>query len=173
MAAPVVIVFHGGGGDARQIAGFSGFSMLSEKHGFITIYPQSIDKHWNDGRHSEKFRDHDATINDVAWIEGLIGGLERKYSIDKTRVYATGISNGGMFSQRLAIELGQHFAAVASLTAQIPEPLAEAKPKRQVSVLIINGTQDPFVPYEGGEVTPQLFPRLAKLRRRPSRGKVI
>lgn len=170
---PVVLVFHGGGGNARQIAQFSGFNTLSENEGFLVIYPQSIDKHWNDGRESEKFRDHDAVINDVAWVEKLILEINKTYVVDHHRIYATGISNGGIFSQRLAIELGQHFAAVASLTAQIAEPLADAKPKNPISILIMNGTKDPFVPYEGGDVTPHFFPRFSKMLKLLSRGAVI
>lgn len=173
LAAPVVLVFHGGGGNAGQIAKFSDFNKLSEENGFLVIYPEAIDKHWNDGRESEKFRDHDAKVSDVAWIKELIGKLQNNYSIDKKRIYATGISNGGIFSQRLAIELGQDFAAVASLAAQIAEPLALAKPKNPISILIMNGTKDPFVPYMGGDVTPRLFPRLNKMMKLPSRGKVI
>jgi polyhydroxybutyrate depolymerase len=133
------------------------------------MYPQAIDNHWNDGRESKKFQEHDAKINEVSWIEKLIAELKRTYSVDKKRMYATGISNGGIFSRRLAIELGHHFAAVGSLTAQIARPLAKAKPKNPVSVVIINGTQDSFVPYDSGEVTPRLFPRLSKMMKQPSR----
>ena len=171
--APIVLVFHGRGGNAKQIAKFSGFNTLPEKHGFLVIYPQSIDKHWNDGRESQKFREHDEKVNDVAWIDAVLTDLKATYSVDNKRIYAVGISNGGIFSQRLAIELGHHFAAVASLTAQIAEPLVGAQPTHPISVLIMNGTMDPFVPYEGGEVTPTLFPRLSKMLRKPSRGKVI
>jgi len=172
-AVPVVLVFHGGGGNARQIARHSDFNRLSEKHGFIAVYPQAIDKHWNDGRTSEKFLKHDAGIDDVAWIEALIGRIEEIYAVDDKRVYATGISNGGMFCQRLAIESGRYFAAIASLAAQIPEPLARAKPASPVSVLMINGTMDPIVPYAGGDVVLQLFPRLGGSKRHHSRGRVI
>ena len=173
LAAAVVLVFHGGGGNAQQIATFSGFNTLSEENGFLAIYPQAIDKHWNDGRESEKFREHDKKVNDVAWIDALITELKTTYSVDNKRIYAVGISNGGIFSQRLAIELSHHFAAVASLTAQIAEPLVGAQPTNPISVLIMNGTMDPFVPYEGGEVTPTLFPKFSEMLRKPSRGKVI
>lgn len=173
LALPIVLVFHGGNGNAEQIATFSGFNTLSESHGFLALYPQSIDKHWNDGRESEKFQEHDVKIKDVAWIEKLITELPKTYSVDNKRIYAVGISNGGIFSQRLAIELGQHFAAIASLTAQIAEPLSKALPTDPISVLIINGTKDPLAPYKGGDVTPRLFPRLGKLIRHPSRSKVI
>jgi polyhydroxybutyrate depolymerase len=170
---PAVLVFHGGGGNARQIARHSDFNRLSEKHGFIVIYPQAIDRHWNDGRSSEKFLEHDAGIDDVAWIEALIGRIREKYAVDGKRVYAVGISNGGMFCQRLAIESGLYFAAIASLAAQIPESLAKAKPASPVSILMINGTMDPVVPYAGGDVVLQLFPRLGGRKRHHSRGRVI
>lgn len=109
LATPLVLVFHGGGGNARQIAKFSDFNKLSEENDFLVIYPEAIDKHWSDGREGEKFREHDAKINDVAWIEKLILEIKKTYAVDHHRIYATGISNGGILSQRLAIELGQHF----------------------------------------------------------------
>lgn len=171
--APLVFVFHGGGGSAGQVARSSGFNKLSEEHGFIAVYPQGVNKHWNDGRDSEKFKDQDAKIDDIAWIEKILATLKQKYAIDADRVYAVGISNGGMFTQRLAIESGRNFAAAASLTAQIPEPLAQATAQSPVSMLMINGTDDPVVPYHGGEVAIHLFPRLEKLRPQPSRGRVI
>ena len=172
-SAPVVLVFHGGGGNAQQIAKFSGFNEISEENGFLVIYPEAIDKHWNDGRQSEKFQEHDEKVNDVAWIAALITELQTTYSVDYNRIYAVGISNGGIFSQRLALELSKHFAAVASLTAQIAEPLPSTQPTNPISVLLINGTKDPFVPYDGGEITPRLFPRFGKMLKQPSRGKVI
>ena len=163
----MVLVFHGGGGNAKQIAKLSGFNKISEEKGFLVLYPEAIDKHWNDGRESARFREHDEKVNDVAWIDALITELKTTYSVDNKRIYAMGISNGGIFSQRLAIELGQHFAAIASLTAQIAEPLAQAPPPNPISVLIMNGTKDPFVPYEGGEVTPTLFPPFSKILKKP------
>ncbi|MDH5564662.1 MAG: hypothetical protein OEY91_13705 [Nitrospirota bacterium] len=109
----------------------------------------------------------------MAWIEALIAEVTTIYSIDNKRIYATGISNGGIFLQCLAIGLSHRFAAVASLTAQIAEPLAKSQPTHPISVLLMNGTKDPVVPYGGGEVTPRLFPRFTKMMKRPSRGKVI
>jgi polyhydroxybutyrate depolymerase len=169
----LVLVFHGGGGNARQIMGTSGFNTISTREGFIAAYPDAIDKHWNDGRASEKFRDHDSKINDVAFIAALIDRLSQDHAIDRRRIYATGISNGGIFSQRLAIELGDRLAGVSSLTAQIATELRRAKPKGKVSVQFINGTKDPFVPYPGGPVTPNFFPRLARFQKKENRGTVI
>ncbi|MDQ7012183.1 MAG: PHB depolymerase family esterase [Mariprofundaceae bacterium] len=170
---PVVLVFHGGGGNARQIARHSDFTRLADQYGFIVVYPQAVDKHWNDGRNSEKFQKHDVHINDVAWIEALIGRIGEKYAVDGKRMYAVGISNGGMFCQRLAIEAGRYFAANASIAAQIPEPRAGSGPASPVSVLMINGTKDPIIPYQGGEIVLRLFPRLKKSGAHAGRGRVI
>ena len=174
-AVPLVLVFHGGGGHARQIMTFTGFNSVSQKSGFIAVYPEGLEKHWNDGRKSEKFREHTASVDDVGFVRTLIRQLKKDYSLDERRVYSTGISNGGIFSQRLAIELADEFAAVASLAAQIASELAGKRPKSPVSVMFMNGTKDPFVPYAGGKVDPELTPGLARFRkqRKPSRGVVI
>ncbi len=172
-AVPLVLVFHGGGGHAKQIAKFSDFNRIAEEQGFIVVYPESIDKHWNDGRITAEFEQHDAQVNDVGWIEALLEELSEHYAIDLDRVYAVGMSNGGIFTQRLAIDLSDSFAAVASIAAQIAEPIVGHKPSSPISVLMMNGTADPFVPYEGGEVTPYLFPKLARFLKRPKRGSVV
>lgn len=169
---PLVLVFHGGNGDAKRIAQHTRFNDLADKEGFIVVYPEAVEKYWNDGRNSEHLAGHSG-VDDVAWIKSLLKVLKDDYPVDDQRVYAAGISNGGMFTQRLAIELTQPFAAVASVTAQIPKPLIGLEPLHPISVLLINGTDDPFVPYEGGEVTPYLFPQLAEWLKKPKRGEVI
>lgn len=171
----LLMIFHGGDGKAKSFARFTGFNKLSEKYGFISVYPQGINGHWNDGRESEKFKAQDKEIDDVAFVMALLEKLKSSYNIDKNQIFATGMSNGGVFCQRLAAEQSQHFAAVASVTAQIAEPLSKRfNPKEPISVLIMNGTQDPLAPYSGGEVQePDLFPRLSRFRQKPSRGRVL
>ncbi len=171
---PLVLVFHGGGGSAGQIVRASGFAQLADRHGFLAVFPQGVNKHWNDGRKSEVFAQQDRRIDDVAWIRALVEKLKRDYPVDPRRIYAVGISNGGMFCQRLAVELSDQLAAVASLTASLPEPLKHATPKAPVAVMLINGTADPLLPYQGGEVT--IRPLLGRLGRQlplRSRGRVI
>ncbi|MBW1814897.1 MAG: esterase, partial [Deltaproteobacteria bacterium] len=72
-------------------------------------------------------------------------------NIDQQRIYATGISNGGMMSFRLACQLSHKIAAIAAVTASMSETFSY-EPSTPVSVLIINGTEDPLVPYNGGEI---------------------
>lgn len=171
---PLVFVFHGGGGKARGTEWFTGFSTLSEKHGFIVVYPQGIDKHWNDGRMNKAHLEQDSKVDDVSFIMALVAALKEEFSIDANRVFSTGISNGGFISQRLAVDCSETFAAVASVTAQMGVPLAARfNPQKQVSVMFMNGTDDPLCPYDGGEIKVNLFPRLSRFRDVPSRGFIV
>src|SRR5438552_341741 len=95
--APVVLALHGGGGKAKGMNKLTGFNNISDKYGFIVIYPDGIDKQWNDGRNDFHLNDK---INDVKFISSLIDTLKRLYNIDSNRVYATGISNGGIMTFR-------------------------------------------------------------------------
>jgi polyhydroxybutyrate depolymerase len=144
--APLVLVFHGGGGHAWNMPGFTHFDELADERNFIVAYPDSVAGNWNDGREI-------AHTDDVAFVRALIDELEHSYPIDPQRVYATGISNGGFFSNRLACELTGKIAAVASVAATIPEPLVPmCGPSRPISVMYIHGTEDPLVPIDGGQV---------------------
>jgi polyhydroxybutyrate depolymerase len=145
--APLVLVFHGGGGRASGIAPHTGFSRLAEREGFVVAYPQGLNGRWNDGR------GYAATHDDVGFMRALLDTLERELAIDPRRVYATGISNGAMFAYRLACDLPGVFAAVAPVAGAMPADLAPACAHTQpVSVLAFQGTADPLMPYAGGGV---------------------
>jgi polyhydroxybutyrate depolymerase len=138
-------VFHGGEGQPQQIERHTGFSDLADREGFIVAYPEGINKHWNDGRENAP------QVDDVAFVTAVIEDLARGFYVDRKRIYATGISNGGMFSQRLACELSGPIAAIASVAATMPDALkARCKPSHPISVLMIHGTDDPLIPYRGG-----------------------
>lgn len=149
---PLVFILHGGGGNALQVAGHSQFNKLADKYGFIVAYPQGINKHWNDGRKVPKHREQDSTINDIEFIMKSIEAIKRKYPVNSSRIYAAGISNGGFMCQRLAVEKANTFAAVASIVASLPLRWQNSSPG-EISVLLINGTSDPLVPYNGGPLT--------------------
>ena len=144
--APLVLVFHGGGGHARNMPKFTQFDRLADQQGFIVAYPEGLNKHWSDGRGL-------SPADDVGFIRTLVAELERSRNIDPKRVYATGISNGGFFSQRLACDLADKIAAVVSVAATMPEPLVTVcKPVRPVSVMFMQGSKDPLVHIDGGPV---------------------
>lgn len=151
-ARPLVFVLHGGGGSGRAVARLTGFSRLADSFGFIAVYPNAVERHWNDGRGVKRFLAQREKVDDVGFISALIDTLVRQFGADPTRVYAAGMSNGAMMCHRLGLELSDRLAAVAPVAGNLPVKLAEKRPRRPVSVLAINGTDDPLVPFEGGGV---------------------
>lgn len=149
---PLVLVLHGGGGTPEAVARLTGFSKLADEEGVIVVYPAAVNRHWNDGREVKRFRSHRERIDDVGFIATLIDTLIRRLGVDVSRVYAAGMSNGGMMCQRLGCELSHKLAAFASVGASLPENLIDEKPVMPIAVLMINGTADPIVPFQGGGV---------------------
>ncbi len=143
---PLVIVLHGGGSNGAQTRRLTHFDELATRERFVVVYPEGVAHHWNDGRDSVA-----TGADDVAFIRSLIDEMAQRYAIDRKRVYVTGISNGGMMSYRLACDLSDQIAAIAPVAGELPQNVA-CTPKVPISVLAINGTADPIVPYNGGEV---------------------
>ncbi len=172
--APLLFVFHGGAGDAKRAQKHFSFDKQAREHGFIVVYPEAIDGHWNDGRMGEKFASQDSKIDDVAYFRAVLAKVKIAHKIDEERIYAMGASNGGMFVQRLAVEETATFAAVASTISSLPKPLKQGfAPKAPLSVLFMSGTEDPIVPFDGGEVVFHLFGGNKKRRWEKSRGQVL
>ena len=152
-SAALVFVFHGGGGDAKQAEKYTKFSRLSELEGFIAVYPNAIDKNWNDGRNVKKFRSQRENIDDVGFVLSILDTLKSSFNIDRHRVFITGVSNGAIFCHFLANKASGNFLAMASVIGSMAKPAAKHfNPARPISVLMINGTKDPLVPYKGGGV---------------------
>lgn len=147
---PVVLVLHGGGGNAKQMVKFSKFDNTADKGTFIAVYPEGYKRNWSDGRIGDELP---VKRDDVKFISMLLDTLLVKYNIDTTRIFATGISNGGFFSIYLAYKLSNRILAIAPLCASIPENLKdEFVPQNPVSIMLINGTDDKLVKYNGGSV---------------------
>jgi polyhydroxybutyrate depolymerase len=141
----LVLVLHGGGATSQGQARYDRFADVVGNDA-IVVYPQGIDRHWNDAR------DAYAGVDDTAFLSTLIRKMESRYAIDPRRVYVAGISNGGMMALTAACVI-PGIAAVAAVSANLPAPLQNAcKPKDPVAVMLIDGTADPLVPYGGGMV---------------------
>ena len=152
-AIPLVLVFHGGGRTGWGTERLTGFSDLAEKEPFIVAYPNGVGRSWNDGRDTTVSRAHRDHIDDVHFVAAMIDVISKKYRIDPKRIYATGISNGAIFSHYLGANLATRIAAIAPVVGGIAEPFdGRFKPEQPVSVLILQGTDDPLVPFDGGEV---------------------
>jgi polyhydroxybutyrate depolymerase len=154
---PLVIALHGRGGTGESMILITrkGFNKLADRDGFIVVYPDGIELNWNDGRTDEQARDraHRENIDDVGFISALIDTMAAEYNINPEKVYVTGISNGAIMAYRLACELSHKITAIAPVDGNIPVPLSsECKPEQPVSLLAINNTNDPLVPYNGGDI---------------------
>lgn len=154
---PLVLCFHGGVGTGKEQEQKTGFSQLADRENFIVVYPDGYNNQWNDGRGSAF--SGAPTADDVGFVSALLDWMRKNYSVDAKRIYATGGSNGGILSNRLGVELSDKFAAIAPVVGSLPidpktnQPIApEAGKTKPISVLIINGTADPFVKWEGGTV---------------------
>ena len=146
----LVIALHGKGGTGLGMERLSGFESIAEKEKFIVVYPNGIDRSWNDGRNTKA---HEAGINDVAFIKNLIDEIIIKYNVDKHKVYVAGMSNGAFMSMKLACELSGKITAIAAVAGTMDTASASiCRPALPLSVILIQGTSDPLVPFEGGEL---------------------
>jgi polyhydroxybutyrate depolymerase len=146
---PLVLALHGRLGNGEGQERLSHFDAVSDAHGFIVVYPDGLDRSWADGRGATPSDKNG--VNDTKFISELIEKLSREYRIDEKRIYATGMSNGGFMSGRLACELSLKIAAVAIVAASFSDNIAgTCHPEKPISVLVMQGTADPLVPFDGG-----------------------
>jgi polyhydroxybutyrate depolymerase len=153
---PLLIALHGGAGTARGMIGLTKgrFNELADEHGFLVVYPQGLEKSWNDGRQDPISYAHKNNIDDIGFFRKLILKIAEEYKADPARVCVTGISNGGFMSVRVSRDLADQVKAVVPVCAAIPLDTKDAHLSAlPVNMLLINGTDDPLVPYNGGEVT--------------------
>lgn len=154
--APLVLVMHGSGETGAQIrigTGY-GFERLADEHRFAVVYPNAHTFDWNDCSRVGDFSVNGAEVDDVAFLGALVDKLVADLGIDRRRVFATGVSAGGSMSLRLALEDPARFRAVAAVAANVPAPENfKCKPAGPgTSLMVMNGTKDPLVPFDGGEV---------------------
>lgn len=150
---PLVIALHGGGGTGEGMENLIHMKPIADQNGFLISYPDGIDKGWNDGRSGVPSTAHTQNIDDAGFIEAMIDQVAAMTPLDTTRVYATGISNGAMMSGWLACNAADRIAAVGIVAGTGPDDLAQVcEPSRPVAMITFNGTADPLVPYNGGEV---------------------
>ena len=144
--APLLLVLHGSGGTGDDMVTVTqrGFERLADKEKFMVVYPVALERRWTD---------LNGTADDVGFLLATIDKLAADGLVDKSRVYAAGISNGGMMAQRLACEQADRLAGIATVAGTMPTGLAAVcKPARPLPVLIIHGTDDPIVPWNGGAI---------------------
>ena len=150
-ALPLVINLHGFGSNSSEQRLYSGMNLVAETEGFIVVYPQGLPRQAVFGGFGNSWDAGFGTdVDDVGFLSALIDRLWTDYGIDLSRVYATGMSNGGYMSYELACSLSDRIAAVASVTGSMTlETFDNCDPQRPVPVLQFHGTADPVVAYNG------------------------
>ena len=146
--APLLLNFHGYTSNALEQMFYGDFRPIADTTGVIVVHPQGTvdllgNTHWNVGWGT-------STVDDVGFTSALIDSLSAAYTIDPTRIYSTGMSNGGFFSYKLACDLSDRIAAIASVTGSMNvNQAASCHPEHQMPVMEIHGTADQTVAYTG------------------------
>jgi len=154
--APVVLMLHGGGGSgsAQELLSKGGFNRIADREGIVVLYPDGVGRNWNDGRSGVNSPAFKENVDDVGFLTALVDRMADRYAIDRQRVFVTGMSNGGFMSFRLACDSAGTFRAAAPVVAGLSVDLGPRwRPNRPVSIAIMNGTEDPLVPWNGGYVS--------------------
>ncbi len=148
-SAPVVIVFHGGGGTPADIQLASGMNHKADSSGFIAVYPRAVapKNKWNLGPRENNARDA-SFADDIGFIRKMLDALQDNYNIDRDRVYVTGISNGGAMAYRVACELSDRIAAAAPVATTMI--LKACHPSKPVPIMHFHGKQDKMISFAGG-----------------------
>jgi polyhydroxybutyrate depolymerase len=157
---PLVVVLHGGGGSGAGVAKQTGFTAEADRRGFVVAYPDGTRRAgspldalgrlgfytWNAGDCCGPAMEQD--VDDVGFIRAMVAAIVAARPINQKRIYAAGISNGGMMAYRLACEASDVFAGVGVVAGAVV--VTPCKPVTAVSVIHIHGAEDENVPVAGG-----------------------
>jgi polyhydroxybutyrate depolymerase len=146
--APLVMMFHGGFGNARHMERDSGMNAVADREGFLVAYldGSGFIPTWNAGRCCGGAQRNN--VDDVGFAAAVLERIEQDLSVDTHRVYAAGMSNGAMMAHRLACERADLFAGIAAVAGT--NMFESCSPSRPVPVLHMHGSLDAHVPWNGG-----------------------
>jgi len=158
---PVVVLLHGNTGSSDQSLGLTNakspqkvWLSIAEQNNFILVVPNgslgSTERRgWNDCRNDAEGQ---PPMNDVLFIDQLLGKVQTDYGYNTGKVFIAGVSNGGIMALRLAMEIPEKITAFSAVIASMPENSECINSTVPISALFMNGTDDPIIPYEGGQV---------------------
>lgn len=143
----LIIGLHGGGGNAAGVQ--LPMSLQSEKFGFVQFYPEAIEKTWNVGG-LPTAGTYKPTADDIGFLRTLIDEAIKNYQVDPERVFLVGSSRGAMMALYAMTKMPEKITAVTSIIGSMPTMHQNFDLKEKVGLLVMNGTEDPFIPYNGG-----------------------
>jgi polyhydroxybutyrate depolymerase len=154
---PLVLVLHGSGQPPQELRDWLPMEPIAEREGFVVAYPDAVDGKWNYGGRAG------GQVDDLGFIDALLGRLVALGIADPTRLYVVGISRGALMTWTLLCRQPGRFAAAAALSSGMTDrQLASCAPSRLVPILAIAGTADSVQPYGGRGHAPPA-PRLLSI----------
>ena len=155
---PFILSLHGYGSSSRGQLRFFPLADLAEKYGFIYCAPDTVDRSWNA---TDACCGGRGKVDDSRYLRGLIESAMKKYNIDRSKIYVTGLSNGGFMSYRMAHDHSDLIVAIVPF-AGVGYKAWPNKPKKPVSVLHIHGTKDSTIKWKGGRIQSIRYPSAAE-----------
>lgn len=153
----IIFVLHGSTGTGKGVREQTAyeFDQIADREGFVVVYPTGYFNHWNDCRGSADYKANTENIDDISFLKAVERILSKKLDRSFTHRFATGHSNGGHFCFKLALEEPDWISGIAAISANLPidSNLDCQKSGRFIPLLLINGTDDPVNPYNGGLVS--------------------
>jgi len=154
MRMAIVVDMHGLGLTAASQAGASNWNRKADAVGFVMMYPQGLGNSWNGGPCCGPSQM--TNVDDVGFLKAAVMRTAQDGCIDLKRVYASGLSNGGVMSHYLGCVAADFFAAVAPVSGG--NRVMPCTPARPITVVNFRGRQDDLVPYNGGMPRMMLWP---------------
>ncbi len=143
---PLLLCFHGGGGRPEWLAQRSGLLKIGVRHGYAVAFPEAVDG-WIDAR-----PERGGSPRDLDFVDALLDRLIAERGIDPARIFAFGLSNGGLLVFRLACERPHRFGGFATALANMPLAARPDAADRAAPMVMVFGRRDRVMPWEGGRI---------------------
>ena len=147
---PLIIALHDDGSTAKNLVRISQgrLNKLADENGYVLVYPEGRKKQWRLGVPSESTSLYS---EDVGFIKKMVEALEKEFVLDKERIFIVGMGSGGVMAFQMACEVPGMFRAVGVVTGAMQDTTAENCTRAsKTSLLVMNGTENPILPYDGG-----------------------
>ena len=149
----LMFVMHGSGGSGTDMMrSTTRLEQKAKTEKLLLVYPDGYKRYWNECRKAATSGANIENINENAFFDRMIDYFTSKYDISRKKIFAAGTSGGGHMAYKLALTMPQKFTAIAAIIANLPDTnnMDCVEVKHPISVMIVNGTEDPLNLYNGG-----------------------